>query len=145
MGHLNFPIFPVWDSLTSETSSEELNCCVFGKFFLIWNFSGNFGHFWPKKSIKMSLSATFKNRSHNLSDINLFLTTHRPLWLNDDHFRQQPLSATATSGYFRQRPLSTAATLGNGHFRPLSTTTVLDNLYAILPLILKTSHPTILT
>lgn len=33
MGHLNFPIFPVWDSLTSETSSEELNCCVFGEFF----------------------------------------------------------------------------------------------------------------
>ena len=31
MGHLNFPIFPVWDSLASETSSEELNCCIFGE------------------------------------------------------------------------------------------------------------------
>lgn len=37
MGHFNFPIFPVWDSLASETSSEELNCCVFGE-FVVGNF-----------------------------------------------------------------------------------------------------------
>ena len=34
MGHFNFPIFPVWDSLASETSSEELNCCIFGEFWV---------------------------------------------------------------------------------------------------------------